>query len=149
MSVQSRFAVVVSLFNEEVTGGLLRGTEQYLAEKGVTIDTQDLFHAPGAFEIPLIAQQLAQTGRYSGIICLGCVIKGDTAHFEFISLGATIGIMQASLNTETPITFGILTTYTDEQAQVRSRDDAHNKGREAAAACLESARILAHISKLG
>jgi 6,7-dimethyl-8-ribityllumazine synthase len=70
------------------------------------------------------------------------VIKGDTAHFEFISLGATIGIMQASLSTETPIAFGILTTYTDEQAILRSRENPENKGREAAAACLESARLI-------
>ena len=80
------------------------------------------------------------------MICLGCVIKGDTAHFEFISLGATVGIMQASLATAVPISFGVLTTYNDEQATARSRDDAHNKGREAAAACLESAQILAGIS---
>ena len=149
MSAQGRFAIVVSRFNEEVTGGLLRGTKQYLGEKGIMIAAEDLFHAPGAFEIPLIAQKLAQTKLYSGVICLGCVIKGDTAHFEFISLGATIGLVQASLATETPITFGILTTYTDDQAHARSRDDAHNKGREAAAACLESSQILARISKLG
>jgi len=76
---------------------------------------------------------------------LGCVIKGDTAHFEFISLGATMGLMQATLQTEVPITFGIITTYTDEQAIARSRDDAHNKGREAAAACVESLEVLTAI----
>jgi len=137
-----RFAVIVSRFNEEVTNGLLKGAQQYLSEKGVNLDEKDIFRAPGAFEIPLIAQKLAASGRYTGVICLGCVIKGDTAHFEFISLGATIGLMQASLTTGIPITFGILTTYTDEQASVRSRDDAHNKGREAAAACVESAQVL-------
>jgi 6,7-dimethyl-8-ribityllumazine synthase len=79
------------------------------------------------------------------VICLGCVIKGDTAHFEFISLGAATGLMQATLATGVPITFGILTTYTDEQALVRSRDDAANKGREAAAACIEA---LATIEKI-
>jgi 6,7-dimethyl-8-ribityllumazine synthase len=143
-----KFAVVVSRFNEEVTSGLLRGTTQYLASKDIQLDPADIFEAPGAFETPLIAQKLAKCGRYDGVICLGCVIKGDTAHFEFISLGATIGILQASLATETPVSFGILTTYTDEQAAVRSADDAHNKGREAAAACLESAQILARIAKL-
>lgn len=140
-----RLAVVVSRFNEEVTGGLLKGTRQYLAEKGLKLADEDLIWAPGAFETPLIAQRLARTGRYAGVICLGCVIKGDTAHFEFISLGATVGIMQASLATGVPISFGILTTYTDEQASLRSSDDAHNKGREAAAACLETAQILARI----
>lgn len=142
-----RFAVVVSRFNEEVTGGLLRGARQYLAEKDIRLADEDLYWAPGAFEIPLLAQNLARTGRYSGVICLGCVIKGDTAHFEFISLGATIGIQQASLATGVPISFGVLTTYTEEQASVRSRDDSHNKGREAAAACLESAQVLAQIAR--
>jgi 6,7-dimethyl-8-ribityllumazine synthase len=140
-----QFAVVVSHFNEDVTGGLLRGAKAYLEEKSVILAEEDIFRAPGSFEIPLIAQTLAQTVRYDGVICLGCVIKGDTAHFEFISLGATIGIMESMLVTEVPITFGILTTYTDEQAIVRSRDDAHNKGREAAAACLETAELLQKI----
>lgn len=140
-----RFALVVSRFNEEVTSGLRRGAEKYLSEKGIQIAAEDSIAAPGAFEMPLIAKALAKTEKYDGVICLGCVIKGDTAHFEFISLGATVGIMTASLETETPITFGILTTYTDEQALVRSRDDAENKGREAAAACFESAKILQRI----
>jgi 6,7-dimethyl-8-ribityllumazine synthase len=148
MNPTFKFALVVSRFNEEVTGGLLKGSKEYLAEKGIHPKDEDLFYAPGAFEIPLIAKKLAQSGRYDGVICLGCVIKGDTAHFEFISLGATMGIMTASLETDTPITFGILTTYTDEQAAVRSAADSHNKGREAAAACLESAQILAQIRKL-
>lgn len=142
-----RFAIVVSRFNETVTEGLLRGAIGYLKEQNIALQPQDIFHAPGAFEIPLIAQRLAKTSRYSGVICLGCVIKGDTAHFEFISLGATMGIMQATLATETPISFGILTTYNDEQAEARSQDDAHNKGREAAAACLDSARLVAQIQK--
>lgn len=140
-----KFAVVVSRFNPEVTDGLLQGAQQYLGEQEIQIDPQDIFQAPGAFEIPLIASRLARTQRYSGIICLGCVIKGDTAHFEFISLGATLGILQSMLATDTPISFGVLTTYTDEQAHLRSRNDAHNKGREAAAACLETAKTLLKI----
>lgn len=135
-----RFAIVVSRFNPEVTGGLLRGAEAVLSEQ--KISPAEVIYAPGAFEIPLIAQTLAHTDRYDGVICLGCVIKGDTAHFEFISAGSALGLMQAGLSTETPITFGILTTYTDEQAEVRSRDDEHNKGREAALACVETARTL-------
>lgn len=119
-----------------------------LAENGLAIEEADRFAAPGAFEMPLLAQALAETRRYAGIICLGCVIKGDTAHFEFISLGTTVGIMQASLATRTPIAFGILTTYTEDQAVARSRRaDAHNKGREAAAACVASARLLAQIGQ--
>lgn len=140
-----KFAIVVSRFNEEVTTGLLQGSLTYLEEKGIHQDKADIFHAPGAFEIPLIAKKLAQSGKYAGVICLGCVIKGDTAHFEFISLGTTLGLMQGMLATETPISFGVLTTYTDEQAIQRSKQDAHNKGKEAAAACLETAQILAKL----
>jgi 6,7-dimethyl-8-ribityllumazine synthase len=143
-----KFAFVVSRFNEEITSGLLRGAQEYLKEQKVDFTEADLFPAPGAFETPLIAQQLAKTGKYDGIICLGCVIKGDTAHFEFISLGSTIGILQSMLAAEIPISFGILTTYTDEQALVRSQPDPHNKGREAAAACFETAQTLERIKRL-
>ena len=141
-------AIVVSQFNEEITSGLLRGASQYLQENDVHLREGDVFKAPGAFEIPLIAQTLARTGRYDGVICLGCVIKGDTAHFEFISLGATVGLMQAMLKAKVPISFGILTTYDDEQALKRSLPDAHNKGREAAAACLQSIRVIGEIRDL-
>lgn len=135
-----KLALLVSRFNTDVTHGLRDGALEWLEEHGIR--DVDVFDAPGAFELPLMAQALAKTGTYEGVICLGCVIKGDTAHFEFISLGATIGIMQAQLATETPISFGVLTTYTDEQAQARSRKDAHNKGREASAACVETLAFL-------
>jgi 6,7-dimethyl-8-ribityllumazine synthase len=140
-----RFALIVSRFNQEVTSGLRLGALAQLAESGIEVAAADIFEAPGALEIPLIAQKLARSGRYAGVICLGCVIKGETAHFEFISLGATVGLMEAMLKTEVPISFGILTTYNDDQAARRSANDAHNKGREAAAACLETARTLAGI----
>lgn len=140
-----RLALVVSRFNEDVTGGLRNGSIEWLGEHGISVADEDVFLAPGAFELPLLAQTLAKTGKYEGVICLGCVIKGDTAHFEFISLGATIGIQQAALATETPIAFGILTTYTEVQAVSRSRADEHNKGREAAAACVESIALLRRI----
>lgn len=136
-------AIVLSRFNQEVTSGLLNGAVTYLAENGIA--APQIYHAPGAFEIPLIAKTLAKSGRYDGVICLGCVIKGDTAHFEYISLGATMGLMTAALETGVPLTFGILTTYSDEQAIVRSRNDAHNKGREAAAACVEALETLTAI----
>jgi len=140
-----RIAIITSRFNEEVTRGLKKGVFQILAEQKIT--TYQEFDAPGAFEIPLIAKTLAKSGKFDGVICLGCVIKGDTAHFEFISLGAAMGIQQASLETGVPIAFGILTTYTDEQAVVRSSDDSHNKGREAALACIETIETLRSIKK--
>lgn len=141
-----RIAIVVSRFNEKVTGGLAKGAQEWLAEHNISFNAEaDLLYAPGAFELPLIAQTLAKSGKYDGVVCLGCVIKGDTAHFEFISLGATIGIMQASLATETPISFGILTTYTAEQAEIRSEENSENKGREAVAACIESLALIQKI----
>ncbi|GBR46930.1 6,7-dimethyl-8-ribityllumazine synthase [Acetobacter pomorum] len=145
LSPAPRLAIIVSRFNEVVTGGLRDGAIAWLAEHNISVNDSDIFAAPGAFEMPLLAQTLAKTGKYEGVICLGCVVKGDTAHFEFISLGATMGILQASLATETPIAFGVLTTYTEEQAQVRSANDVHNKGREAAAACVESLALLRQI----
>lgn len=140
-----RFAVVVSRFNPEVTKGLLSGVRAVLRENELELDARDVFESPGAFELPIIAKRLAETGRYQGVICVGCVIKGDTAHFEFISLGATIGIQQAALQTGVPISFGVLTTYNEEQALARSREDLQNKGREAAHACYETAATLAAI----
>jgi 6,7-dimethyl-8-ribityllumazine synthase len=141
-----RLAILVSRFNTAVTGGLREGALAWLQENG--IKDPDVFEAPGAFELPLMAQSLARTRRYEGIICLGCVIKGDTAHFEFISLGATIGLMQAQLQTGVPMAFGVLTTYGEEQAIARSRNDAHNKGREAAAACVEALAFLRQTARL-
>lgn len=141
-----RLALVVSRFNETVTGGLRRAALDWLSQQGITLTPDDIHPAPGAFEIPLIAQTLARSGRYDGVICLGCVIKGDTAHFEFISLAAATGLMQATLATGVPITFGILTTYTDVQAEARSAADAHNKGIEAAAACVEAIQTLRRIA---
>ncbi len=143
----SRIAIVVSRFNAEVTTGLLSGARAQLRESGVEITDDAVFEAPGAFEIPLIAQTLARSGRFDGVVCLGCVIKGDTAHFEYISEAASSGLMRASLATGVPLTFGILTAYTDEQAILRSRNDAHNKGREAAAACLASLLTLRRIAQ--
>lgn len=137
-----KLAMVVAQFNSEITDGLRRGALAYLSEKGVDKKQIEIFEAPGAFEIPLIAQTLARTKKFDGVICLGAVIKGDTAHFEFISLGAAVGLQQASLDTEVPISFGILTTYSEEQAEARSGKDKHNKGREAAAACLDAVETL-------
>lgn len=140
-----RIALVVSRFNQEVTNGLKEGAQKYLSGQGIAVAPENIHSAPGAFEIPLIAKALAKSGKYDGVVCLGCVTKHETAHFEFVSLGATMGLMQAMLETEVPIAFGILTTYDDAQARARSRADANNKGIEAAAACLESLETLARI----
>ncbi len=143
-----KFAIVYSGYYKEIADGLLQGTKEVLAEKGIEFSHEDLFPAPGAFEIPLIAQKLAEKGTYSGVICLGCVIKGDTYHFEAICNGLSQGLMSATLKTSVPIAFGVLTVYEEEQALLRSRPGAHNKGREAALACVESAQTLSKIVQL-
>jgi 6,7-dimethyl-8-ribityllumazine synthase len=137
-----RFAIVVSRFNPEITDGLLAGAREALAEAEVRDEDLTLVRVPGAFELPVAAQRLAESGRFDAVICLGCLIKGDTMHFEYIADAATRGIAEIGLATGVPVTFGVLTTLTDEQAQVRARPGADNKGREAAAAAVEMATLL-------
>ena len=129
-----RFAIVVSRFNGEITEGLLRGARERLAEASVPDENVTIIHVPGAFEIPITAQRLGESGEYDAIVCLGCLIKGDTMHFEYIAEAASHGIMQAAAATGVPMAFGVLTTLTEEQAVERSRSSQDNKGREAAAA---------------
>jgi 6,7-dimethyl-8-ribityllumazine synthase len=136
-----RFAIVVSRFNEEITEGLLQGARQRLAEASVPDDDVTIIRVPGAFEIPIVAQRLGESGEYDAIVCLGCLIKGETMHFEYIAEAASHGIMQAAAATGIPMAFGVLTTLTEEQAVERSRSGPDNKGREAAAAALEMAKL--------
>jgi 6,7-dimethyl-8-ribityllumazine synthase len=136
-----RFAIVVSRFNEDITAGLLRGALGALGEASVGTAAVTTVRVPGAFEIPLAAQRLAESGEYDAIICLGCLIKGDTMHFEYIAEAAAHGITQAALATGVPMAFGVLTTTTEEQAIVRAGDGPGNKGREAALAAIEMAAL--------
>jgi len=136
-----RFAIVVSRFNGEITEGLLQGARERLAEASVPDDSVTIIHVPGAFEIPIAAQRLGESGEYDAIVCLGCLIKGDTMHFEYIAEAASHGIMQAASATGVPMAFGVLTTLTEAQAVERSRSGPGNKGREAAAAALEMAAL--------
>ena len=136
-----RFAIVVSRFNEEITSGLLAGAHAALNDGGVADADVTIVHVPGAFEIPVAARQLAHTGRFDAVICLGCLIKGDTMHFEYIADAASHGIMNVSVATGVPVAFGVLTALTDEQALVRSAPGEGNKGREAALAAIEMATL--------
>ena len=136
-----RFAIVVSRFNEEITSGLLSGARSTLFEAAVSEADVTVIHVPGAFEIPVVALQAAQTGRFDAVICLGCLIKGDTMHFEYIAEATSHGIMNVSVATGVPVAFGVLTTMTDEQAIVRSSPGDTNKGREAALAAIEMATL--------
>jgi 6,7-dimethyl-8-ribityllumazine synthase len=104
-------------------------------------DDVTIIRVPGAFEIPIVAQRLGESGEYDAIVCLGCLIKGETMHFEYIAEAASHGIMQAAAATGIPMAFGVLTTLTEEQAVERSRSGPDNKGREAAAAALEMAKL--------
>ena len=140
-----RFAIVVSRFNPEITDGLLTGAREALAEAEVSDDDVTLVRVPGAFELPIAAQRLAESGRFDAVICLGCLIKGDTMHFEYIADAATRGIADVGLATGVPVTFGVLTTLTDEQAEVRAKPGDGNKGREAALAAVEMATLLRSI----
>jgi 6,7-dimethyl-8-ribityllumazine synthase len=137
-----RVAIVAARFNEEMTTGLLAGAEEALAEAGVRGDDVAVFHVPGAFEIPLAAMHAAESGSFDAVICLGCLIKGDTMHFEYIAEAVSHGIMRVGLNTGVPIAFGVLTALTDEQAHERSRRGPGNKGAEAARAAVDMARLL-------
>jgi 6,7-dimethyl-8-ribityllumazine synthase len=136
-----RFAVVVSRFNEEITEGLLQGARERLAEASVPEENVTIIRVPGAFEIPIAGQRLGESGEYDAVICLGCVIKGETMHFEYIAEATSHGIMQAAAATGIPMAFGVLTTLTEEQALERSRSGPDNKGREAAGAALDMAKL--------
>ena len=142
-----RFAIIVSRFNLDVTDGLLKGAHATLREAGVRDDDITLVRVPGAFELPVAAAKLASTGRFDAVICLGCVIKGDTMHFEYISAAASQGIMDVSTSSRLPIAFGMLTALTDEQARERAADGPDNKGREAALAAIEMATLWRRIGE--
>jgi 6,7-dimethyl-8-ribityllumazine synthase len=144
-----RFAIIVSRFNADVTDGLLTGARATLAEAGVRDDDVTLVRVPGAFELPVTAGRLAGSGRFDAIICLGCVIKGDTMHFEYISAAASQGLMTVSTTTGVPVAFGMLTALDDEQARVRSASGPDNKGREAALAAIEMATLWRQLGEGG
>jgi 6,7-dimethyl-8-ribityllumazine synthase len=132
-----RFALAVSRFNPEVTGSLRAAAEAVLAEAGA--DSVEVFDVPGAYELPQAARCLAETARFDAVVCLGCVIRGETPHFHYISSAVAHGIMEAAGETGVPIAFGVLTTDTGAQARARAGDGEENKGREAALAALEMA----------
>ena len=136
-----RFAIVVARFNQEITSGLLAGARAALSEASVPDADVFVVQVPGAFEIPITAKRLAETGEFDAVICLGCLIKGDTMHFEYIASATSHGIMDVATTTGIPVAFGVLTTMTDEQAEARSRPGPDNKGREAAQAALEMATL--------
>ena len=137
----NRFAVVVSRFNAEVTDGLLAGALSALDAAGVTADARTIVRVPGAFELPVTAQRLAESGRFDAVVCLGCLIKGDTMHFEYLAEAVSQGLSRVALDSGVPVAFGVLTTLTDEQALERARPGEGNKGAEVARAAIEMASL--------
>jgi 6,7-dimethyl-8-ribityllumazine synthase len=136
-----RVAIVVSRFNDFVTERLLDGARQVLSEQGLAASDVEVLRVPGAFEIPSAAQRIAETGRVAAVVCLGCLIKGATPHFEFIASACAHGITAAAAATGVPMSFGVLTTNSVEEAVERAGEGDANKGREAAQAALEMARL--------
>ncbi len=140
-----RFAIVVSRFNEFIGRSLLTGALDGLRRHGGSEGRVDLVWVPGAFEIPLVARKLAASGQYGAVICLGAVIRGSTAHFDYVAGGAASGIASASMETGIPIVFGVLTTDTIEQAIERAGVKSGNKGYEAAVTAIEMVNLLAQL----
>jgi len=141
-----RFAVVVSRFNETITSSLRSAAVAALNEAGAPEGHVQVFDVPGAYEIPQAARAAAESGRFDAVVCLGCVIRGETPHFDYISSAVAHGIMTAAGETGIPMAFGVLTTDTMEQAEARSGSGPDNKGREAAAAAIEMAALYRTLS---
>ncbi len=137
-----RVGLVVSRYNEFVTSRLLAGAVEVLTKAGAGEEGIEVAWVPGAFEIPLVARRLARSGRFDAVICLGAVIRGETPHFEYISREASRGIAQASLDSDLPVIFGVLTTDTVEQAMERAGAPERNRGAEAAHTAIEMASLL-------
>ena len=142
-----RFAVVVSRFNQPITSSLRQAGVAALQDAGASDSDIEEFDVPGAFELPQAARAVAETGRFDAVVCLGCVIRGETPHFEYISDAVAHGLMAAAGETGVPIAFGVLTTDTEAQAQDRSGPGVGNKGREAAAAAIEMAALFRRLGR--
>jgi 6,7-dimethyl-8-ribityllumazine synthase len=143
-----RFAVLVSRFNETITVSLRDAAVRALAEAGAAQGHVQVFDVPGAYELPQAARAAAESGAFDAIVCLGCVIRGETPHFDYISSAVAHGITAAAGDTGVPMAFGVLTTNTLEQAQERAGPGDDNKGREAAAAAIEMAALYRRLSAL-
>ncbi len=142
-----RFAIVAARFNALVTEALLGGCRDALARHGIGEDRVDVAWVPGSFEIPIVARKLAKSGKYSAVICLGCVIRGETGHYDHVAGQTAAGVLQAGVGTGVPVIFGILTTDTVEQALNRSGLKSGNKGSDAALAAIEMVNLLAKLPK--
>jgi 6,7-dimethyl-8-ribityllumazine synthase len=137
-----RIGIVAGRFNEFVTDRLVEGALDTLRRHGVTEDAIDVVSVPGAFEMPVVAKRMTESGRYDGIICLGAVIRGATPHFDYVCANMASGIARAGYESGLPVIFGVLTTNTVDEAIDRSGAKGGNKGRDAATAAIEMADLL-------
>ncbi len=140
-----RIAIVAARFNDDIVPGLLGGALARWRERGGAEKDLLVVRVPGAFELPLVSRKLALSGRYQAVVALGCVIRGDTAHFEYVAGECARGLQQASTDTGVPIAFGVLTTDTVEQAVDRAGGKAGNKGVDAAMVAIEMANLLCRL----
>ncbi|MEO6051946.1 MAG: 6,7-dimethyl-8-ribityllumazine synthase [Pyrinomonadaceae bacterium] len=139
------FAIIVSRWNDEYTSKLANGALQALKGAGADEDAIDIFHVPGAFELPVASLKTAESGEYSAVIALGVVIRGDTPHFDYVAGQAAAGLMRASMQTGVPVMFGMITADNVEQVIARCGEAAENKGYEAALSAVEMATVLSEI----
>ncbi|MCD6415851.1 MAG: 6,7-dimethyl-8-ribityllumazine synthase [Planctomycetes bacterium] len=137
-----RFALVVSRYNEFFSRRLMEGATDCLLRHGAGPEDIEIFRTPGSFELPLVAQKVAQTGRFNAVVCLGAVLRGETSHFDFVASEAAKGIASVGLQTGVPTIFGVITTDTIEQAVDRSGARAGNRGADAALAAIETADLM-------
>ena len=140
-----KIALVASRFNEFIVSRLLSGAEDGLVRHGVAEEDIDTYWVPGAFELPLLAQKLAQSGRYDAVICLGAVIRGSTSHYELVCSETAKGIAQASMHSGVPVLFGVITTENIEQAIERAGTKAGNKGFDCALSAIEMVNLIKKI----
>ena len=141
-----KVAIVAARFNDFIVASLLKGASAAWLEHGGAVEDLLIARVPGAFELPVAARRLALSGRYDAVVALGCVIRGDTPHFEYVSGECARGLQLASLETGVPVIFGVLTVNTVEQALERAATTGDNKGAEAMAAALEMAGLMAGLS---
>ncbi len=148
IATDHRYAIVVSRWNEFITAKLLAGAQDTLVRHGAHLDAIDVVWVPGSFEIPAVTRKVANSRQYDAVICLGCLIRGGTIHFDLIASEATKGIAQVGMQSEVPVTFGMITTETIEQAIERAGTKMGNKGAEAALAAIEMVNLYRSLARV-
>jgi 6,7-dimethyl-8-ribityllumazine synthase len=142
-----RFALIVSRYNDFVTERLQQGALAALTAAGASANDITVVRVPGAFEIPIAAHQAARSGRYDAVICLGCIVRGETPHFEYLASAVSQGLTNGAAATGVPMAFGVLTTHSIEEASERAGEGPSNKGWEAAAAAIEMVAVITQLAR--